>query len=310
MKIKSLSIVILLFVVLVGGLGFSREARAASFSDVNLGAAGPAGLNLGIFVTGPTQLRVNNNTYFDGNLGLASGASTYFTSSNTLTGNLYKDPGATVQPNISSKLDIKGSIIEQDMSQAVLDVKEAAANAASLTPDFTYGALGRSALTINPSYTHMNTLGGYDTVIFIDGDINITNPDKSLTINGRNNDFFIINVNGDVILRGGSTFTLSGGITPAQVLFNVEGTHDVTLTKLTSTLNGTFLAPNLGQEIILTKGTVNGAVIGYQISTNSGPQVFGDPYIDPSPVPLSPSVILLGSGLVGLGFLRWRRRGC
>jgi hypothetical protein len=290
MKIRSLSRVILLFVVLVGGLGFSSEAGAITFSDIDLGAAGPTGLNLGTFVTGPTTLQVSSHsTYFDTNLGLADGVSTRFSGYAIVTGTIFKDPGATVQSNISSHVNINGGIIEQDLSQAVLNVNEAATNAASLTPDVTYGAIGSSALTINHSLNHPNALGGYDTVIDVNGNITITNSKKNLTINGGVNDWFIINVNGDVGAHGNSAIVLTGGITASHVLFNIEGTHDISVSRFT--LNGTFLAPNFGQKIILDNGTINGAVIGYQIFACSGPQVYGDPYIDPpghTPIPPLP----------------------
>ena len=308
MKIKSLSIVILLFVVLVGGLGFSSEARAVTFSDVDLGMAGSTGLNLGIFVTGPTKMHATySGNYFDANLGLDNGANTSFTGGWTMTGTLYQDPGATVQSNIG-KFTIEGGITTQSLAQAVSDVRKAAANASSLTANQTINRNISNGQILDTNVGVSNVLGGHSAVIDINGNITITSS-KNLTISGGANDWIIINVNGDIKVTSGGSIALAGGIPASHVLFNVEGTHDIAMIGQNPRpiLNATFLAPNDGQKITLSPAVVNGAIIAYEISISSGTTIIQNPFIA-DPVPLPPSGLLLGSGLLGLGLLGYRRK--
>lgn len=294
---------LLMIVAALAALGAPVAARAdLSFADITLGATGT--LDLGIFVVGPTTMNASNSgTLFDTNIGLANGSSTNFSGGGTLTGNFYKDPGATIQSNIASQFNY-GGIVTQSLSGAVSDVQTAASNAKLLTPDQTFGALGSSATTINSSTSLTNSLGGYDTVVNV-GSISITNPSNNLTINGGTNDFFIINVtSGNVSVTNGQ-IALSGGITFDHVLFNIWPTADVALSNASSILNGTFLAPFAGQKITLSPGTVNGGIIAYEISTSSGPNVNGGLFT--SPVPEPEIYAMLG---VGLGLMGWvgRRR--
>ncbi len=295
----------LMILAVLGTLGFGSVAQATVFSDITLGQA--QALGLGIFVTGPTQISASNSgTDFNTNMGLASGASTNFSGGGTLTGTLYEDPAASVQSNLSSQFNVTGGIVTQSLAQAVSDVVNAADNAALLTPDQIFGSIGGSALTINPTGA-LNASGGHNTVVKVNGNISITNPSNDLTINGGANDFYIIDVTGDVAVSNGA-ITTSGGIPASHILFNVEGTGDsVDLSNSTSVLTGTYLAPDANQTITISPGTVNGALIGYQIQDSSGPTINGALYT-PSPVPEPSTVLLLGSGLAGLGGIAWRRR--
>ena len=120
-------------------------ARADPFTDVTLGSAGPSGLNLGIFVTGPTLMNASNSgTLFDTNLGLANGSSTNFSGGGTLIGTLYADPGATIQSNIGSQFNILGGITTTPLASEVAAVQNAATTAAGLTPDQTFSNIGGS----------------------------------------------------------------------------------------------------------------------------------------------------------------------
>jgi hypothetical protein len=276
-------------------------ALGATFSDVTLGQAGLGGFNLGVFATGPTTLSASNSgTSFSVNMGLASGASTNFSGGGTLTGILYQDPGATVQGNIASQFNVNGGIVSQSLAQAVTDVRNAAMQAQMLTADQTLDQVGGSALTIFATGA-VNGAGGRNTVVNLTS-INITNSSKNLTINGGLNDFFIFNVAEDVVVTNGAIQT-TGGIPASHILFNVLGTGDsVKLSNGSSLLTGTFLAPNVGQKITLSPGTVNGSVIGYQIQTSSGPTVTGLTFV-PEPGTFG----LLALGLGGLA-LAGRRR--
>jgi uncharacterized protein (TIGR03382 family) len=259
------------------------SSARASFSDVSLGSAGPSGLNLTLFVTGPTTFSASNSgTLFQGNLGLSSGASTNVSGGGSLTGNVFKDPGATIQGNFSGQFNVGGMIITMNMSQAVSDVQAAWATAMALTADQTFGAIGASALTINASGP-LNAAGGHNTVVEVNGGISIGNSSKNLTIHGGANDFFIINVTGDINVTNGK-IQATGGIPSSHILFNLSGNmNDLSVSNGTSELVGTYLAPNPGQKIQLTPGHVDGALIAYQIQTSSGPTVVSGTYYFPAP---------------------------
>jgi hypothetical protein len=279
-----------LLAALFGCVGGS-SVRADLFT---LGQAGPADLNLGVFVTGPTTMNASNSgTTFDTNLGLANGASTNFSGGGILHGNLYRDPGAMLQGNFVSQFHIDSGFatITQSLAQAVSDVQNAATTSAAKAANLTLGAIGGAALTIDPTGP-LNGTGGHDTVVRVNGNISITNAANNLTIHGGANDFFIINVDGDISVSNGQ-IKITGGIPTSHVLINLLGTHDVSLSNSSSILNGIYLAPFAGQKISLTPGTVNGAIIGYEINTASGPNVNGP---SATPVPAPPAVVFVGLG--------------
>jgi hypothetical protein len=88
-----------------------------------------------------------------------------------------------------------------------------------------------------------------------------------LIINGTANETVIINVtgtNGDVSFAN-SGVTLTGGITAANVLFNIDG-HGTALTlNNDSTFNGTFLV--LTGNVSVHDATLNGALLAVNNST-------------------------------------------
>ena len=268
--------------------GTAGVVSADAFTAVNLGQAGPGGLDLGIFVTGPTTINASNSgTAFNTNMGLGPGASTNFSGGGTLTGTLYYDTTATLQSNLSSQFNVLGGTVKTPLSTAVNDVKTAASNAAALpaSPSETFASIGGSPLAITDVNGTLNGLGGRNTVVDVTGNIDITNPANDLTISGGANDFYIINVGGSVTVTNGQIAAL-GGIPASHILFNVEGTgNSVNLSNGTSVLTGTYLAPNVNQKITISPGTVNGAIIGYEIQTSSGPTVNGPPFGGPLPLP-------------------------
>jgi len=305
MRIQTLGIL----AAAVGGIfAMGSVAQAAVFTDVTLGQAGSGGFNFVAFQTGANSFSASNSgTLFDGNVGLASGGSTNFSGGGTITGTLFKDPGATVQANVASQMNINGGITVQSLAQAVSDVKLANTTAASLAANAgnTFASIGSSAATFTDVNGTANAFGGKNSVFSVTGNINITNPSKDLTISGGLNDFFIINVGGDVTVSNGAIL-LSGGITPDHVLFNFTGaTGSVNLSNASSTLHGIFLAPQSSQSIHLTPRTVNGVIIGDTIHTSSGPNVNlppGGGFGVPEPASLG----VLGLGVIGL--LMRRRR--
>lgn len=261
-----------------------------TFESINLGAAS----SLTLFNMGATQFSASNSgTYLQGNAGLGAGASTNFSGGGTLTGVLYKDPGAAVQSNLLSQFNVNGGVTTTSMGQAVADVINASQNAAVLAPTQNYtGNLTNGATFLS---------SGQFNVVNITGNVTVTNPSKNIWLSGGANDYFIVNVQGSLSVSNGS-IGLAGGLTADHVLFNVLG-GDISLSNSSSSLYGTYLDVN--HAINLTPGSVYGAVLGNQIHTSSGPKVYANLY---APVPIPAAVWLFGSGLLGLLGLSGRKR--
>ena len=134
------------------------------------------------------------------------------------------------------------------------------------------------------------------------------NSGSTLTISGGPTDTFVLNDSGGFNFAK-SFIVLTGGITPANVLFNITGTGTtVTVTGNNSIFDGTVLAPNRSITVDAVP-TFDGRVIG-ALSTSSTVldlQVSSDAVIT-GVVPEPSTIALFGTGLTVLTlFLRFRR---
>jgi len=143
---------------------------------------------------------------------------------------------------------------------------------------------------------HVNGNGGLN-VINING--NIT---TSLILNGSATDIFIVNVTGTLSLTGSDVLGVAGGVSGNNVLYNFTGSGGTLTTHVNNMVNGTLLAPNY--DFILH--SLNGRIIGGQnITLMSGATVNGPP---PPAVPEPTTILLLGSGIVGIAAKLRKRR--
>ncbi|HVS25034.1 MAG TPA: PEP-CTERM sorting domain-containing protein [Gammaproteobacteria bacterium] len=222
----------------------------------------------------------------------------------TVTGTVFGTTPANPGPNPNSvgtgTFDLAPAVqdaIDRSVSYAVLS--------GTSLGDYAFG-----------SGTHTLAAGIYSATSF---DIN---SHTTFVINGSADDIFVMNVTGDFDFQK-SYMQLTGGITSANVLFNVTGTG--TAAKITgdeSEFFGTLLATyrdidiqgigsGSGQGVGAGNAGLEGRVIG-ALSTDGTTRLLniysGAEINQPASVPEPTFLLLFSSGLVGLG-LWGRRRG-
>jgi hypothetical protein len=133
---------------------------------------------------------------------------------------------------------------------------------------------------------------------------------NTLTINGTANQFVVIDVTGGSTTKLDGALTLTGGITPDQVLINFLGTNaNVTGAANDATLQGTFLIPNEGVQ--LDSLTIDGHLFGGEAGKNfqfvSNARIMQPP-LNQTPLPGTLPLFAAALGLVGmLGWFKNRR---
>ncbi|HEY2895485.1 MAG TPA: PEP-CTERM sorting domain-containing protein [Pirellulales bacterium] len=293
-----------LLAIACAALCLSRNECQAGL--VTLGEAGGYALFAGPYVdtfsfNGPSVIfgDPGNSSHY-GDVAMAANGKYNFASPGLIHAALLIDGGVT---GTNSGVVIDGGIQSTNLSQAVLDAQSAAAYSQGLA---NVGATvaGNTIVVTNPSNAvTINGLAGNNVLHLTD--INLNNG--NLTINGGPNDYFAINVSGKFIVNGSANILLTGGIGPANVLFNVTGTgQDVSITGSTSShVNGILMA--LSRNLTLHDKIFTGEIIGAfgtastsrQISITSGFQLN---------VPEPSTFILAGFGLAGLLACRRRKR--
>jgi hypothetical protein len=108
----------------------------------------------------------------------------------------------------ASRINLQGSLITRDLTQAKTDVESLSQSAFSQTANtsLSNGVISRVG-THNVAELSSLSLSGSDTIL----------------IDGQAGDSFLININGKMSLSGDSQIQLSPGLKPSDVLFNVGG---------------------------------------------------------------------------------------
>lgn len=262
---------------------------------IELGLAGPS--QWALLALGDGNVNINSSTIDGlvndvGIVGPSSGTISFSTTSSSVPGTIYEGTGVTN----SSTSSTRGPLVQP--ADAMLDAAKA---------DALYYAEGyKNTPVTDPSLTNIDLTGFTSLPITGAAGQNVYNLTNfrmqafnTITITGPVGSTFVFNIS-DAFNLGAGTLNFGPNISPQDVLFNVTGSTDVYIA--IKAFQGLVLAP-------LANVTLNGTdwtgevIAGRQLTIN-----LTDAY---NPVPLPASGLLLGSGLLGLGLLGWRRkRGC
>jgi hypothetical protein len=272
-------------------------ASRADFISNTLGSAGPSNFAV-LTLSGAQDIALNGPGTTNGNVGISSGTLALNGSNGpSVNGNVLLASGATLQqPQL-----VNGNIFtNQNLSQANTDARNAAATFAGLASTTGMPTAVNGTTTINggPGLNVANLTG-----------INLGNG-QTLTLNGPAGSQFVIN-SPNMVLNSGKV-QLTGGVTPADVVFNLTGTGNNLQTSgglnNESVINGTVLNANGG--VAMAPGLINGELIagGQSVHLVSGASVQSPPPTPSVPEPASAVLMVLGGFGMSVLVRRSRRR--
>jgi hypothetical protein len=252
-------------------LFWSSSALADTFG---LGTAGPS--NWAVLETGANQVSFANGTGItvnsgarasQANLGITQGGKLNQTGNVVIQGTYYKystnsDATTSGFTAVGGVNTTSNSVITSAASQA----SAASSNLAGLAANQTIAAAITTTTTITASAPGRN-------VVDLLAGINLPNG-TTLTLSGSATQSFVINIPAGGIALGQASIVLTGGITAANVIFNLTGlTADNVSMTGPGVVNGIVMDLN-GMVSLSNNDTVNGEVIsGNQISLNNNSDV-------------------------------------
>jgi len=269
---------------------------AAQAVVIDLGAAGVyAGANL----YGTNEFAISGGgTVINGNIFVGDTANfsdLYFSGGGKIKGTIDKAPDATVRTSGgSSATGGTVHLTAAQSAQVTTDLNAALSNINGLSATQTFSTQIKGG-TIS-STTNTNVVDFTEGMYLSGG--------STLTFSGGANDWFIVRV-GKSLMTTGDSNIYADGVGAGHLLFVVNG--DVSM--YGGTIDGTYISTNGSMQA--HRGTHYGAYI--QASPGKTLKFMSDPTVNfegfqPSHVPIPGSVLLFGTGLLGIGLLGWRRR--
>jgi hypothetical protein len=273
----------------------SVAARAAL--PYSLGQAGNyAVLGLGGISSAHGQIEVYQSaTIVNGNVGAGPYADWTHGIDATINGRVDYDTTDSA-PIVTGT--ITGGLHQIPMAGPVVDARNASTSYAGLAATIITGGIADNAIIIGN--------GGLNV-------IRITNAmtlKTTLTLQGTASDSFVFQltssdaVSAKTLTLSGLAMTLTGGLTPGNVLWDLNGLGGQVVISSGSVVQGIFLAPDRGVQV--DNASITGAVLGgggYQDSHSNLISVHSSSTINFVTIP-EPGV----ASLLGLGFLFFHRR--
>jgi hypothetical protein len=132
-----------------------------------------------------------------------------------------------------------------------------------------------------------------------------------LTLNGTASQYFIFLISSTFTLNSNSAIQLSGGLLASHVLYVFTGDGAANVMNQGATINGTLLST--GTDTFNLNGSGNPVTVNGMVITNANTQLWdvdvnsaGNTFVGTVPEP--GTWIMLGDGLLGLGFFQFYRR--
>jgi choice-of-anchor A domain-containing protein len=261
---------------------------------IDLGQAGPVTWNTLELGGGNVTMNVNTIAGTQKSIGIVgppAGTITFTATGSTFTGTTYEGTGVT-NSWISSSTGPLVQPADTLLNAAKADALSFATvykNTPATDPLNNINLTGTQTMTVTGT-TGLNVYNLTDLKMQDTTLLKITGPVGST---------FVFNISGTFNITSGS-LSLGPGVSPDDILFNVTGSTDVLISSVI--FRGLLLAPqvNVGINHASWIGEViAGKNLTLDHSTVNNPT-------DTAPLPAS--ILLLGSGLLGMGLFGWRKK--
>jgi len=255
----------------------------------NLGDAS----NFGVLGLAGTETITNSNVTINGNEGVVANATIKNMAPSTVTG----DVTVNSPSQFGGAGKVNGSINTNTSQMGTGGTVQTAINNAITQINSYTGFTNAGNVTTATTFNATGTLNEIQV-----GSINLNNA--NLTLNGTANQYFVVNVTGNMSLVGTASLNLTGGITPSNVIYYFSGANSSINTHVGDVLNGIILGPHTSMNL---DGTFNGEIIGgANISLLSG-AVVNQPPLTATPLPVALPLFATGVGFLGMMARRRRR---
>jgi choice-of-anchor A domain-containing protein len=228
------------------GMLFDQKGNNPEFNDDDQKESSD---NLAVVSFSDASLNLKDSSSIEGDVAMTTSVTEVKGSSEaSVDGTVYISEGNKI--SLSEGASFQNFQYLEDMEGVKTKYYTLSVEALAATPDYNYENLEESV-----TFERKNDL----TVVNIEKDFKLKGI-QSLRFVGGEDDYFIINVGGELSFEEDFKMTLEGGVTPDNILFNVYSNGKAINLKSSSELYGTYLA--LGREVKLTTKLVGAIVSG------------------------------------------------